>query len=111
MESVINSACLTIKVIFTLVFVTSLVFLFLAAKPYKIKYAGRVPAQINLEGCLRQGGMSSYHYLLAAELSAMRQDVEFNKTSLEKRTRLFVFGLLMFFISYIIVIVLSMFGV
>ncbi|NJC17727.1 hypothetical protein GGR15_001342 [Butyricimonas paravirosa] len=55
--------------------------------------------------------MSSYHYLLAAELSAMRQDIEFNRASLEKRTRLFVFGLLMFFISYIVIIVLSMFGV
>ena len=93
------------------VFVTSLVSLFLSAKPYKIKYAGRIPAQINLEGCLRRGGMSSYHYLLAAELSAMRQDIEFNRASLEKRTRLFVFGLLMFFISYIVIIVLSMFGV
>lgn len=111
MESVVNSACLTIKVIFTLLFVTSLVFLFLSAKPYKIKYAGRIPAQINLEGCLRQGGMAPYHYLLAAELSAMRKDIEFNKTSLEKRTRLFVFGLLMFFISYLVIIVLSMFGV
>ena len=111
MESVVNSACLTIKVIFTLLFVASLVFLFLSAKPYKIKYAGRIPAQINLEGCLRQGGLAPYHYLFAAELSAMRKDIEFNKTSLEKRTRLFVFGLLMFFISYLVIIVLSMFGV
>ena len=111
MESVVNSACLTIKVIFTLLFVISLVFLFLSAKPYKIKYAGRIPAQINLEGCLRQGGMAPYHYLLAAELSAMRKDIEFNKTSLERRTRLFVFGLLMFFISYLVIIILSMFGV
>ena len=41
----------------------------------------------------------------------MRKDIEFNKTSLERRTRLFVFGLLMFFISYLVIIVLSMFGV
>lgn len=110
-ESVISSACLAVKIIFILVFIISLVLLFLSAKPYKIKFAGCTPAKINIEGCLRQGGMPSYHYLLAAELSAMRKDFDFNKTSLERRTRLFVFGLLMFFISYIVIIVLSMFGV
>lgn len=57
MESVVNSACLTIKVIFTLVFVASLVFLFLSAKPYKIKYAGRVPAQIILKVVTTMGNV------------------------------------------------------
>lgn len=108
MNTLISGTLIWIKIGFIVIFVLSLILLFLAAIPYRIMPANRPPRQRNMEAFLMSNNnMPPYHYLLAAEILTIQKDIDSNTKNLNRRTKLFTYGLVLFFTSYLVIIIYS----